>query len=100
VNVCLGPPTKCGTNGADCNCYSTAEGAGFCIQASEAQCYAPSVRPPCEDSADCAAIDGHENSVCVLLKQNPDSTTSCCEPQSNQFPGFCVPLADRCGNGA
>lgn len=94
VNVCVGPPRKCGTGDHDCNCYSTVEGAGFCIKADEAQCYEPSVRPPCSSSAQCTGIAGHENSVCVPLKENPDSQSSCCP--SGQFPGFCVPLADRC----
>jgi hypothetical protein len=100
VNVCS-TALDCSPNQDDTGrCYSTNEGAGFCIQRGQAMCFDPSVRPQCSDSADCAAIPGHESSVCVLLKDNENSMVGCCSgvnPQATQFPGFCVPLADRWG---
>ena len=88
ANPCL-PPTFCNTSGT-CICYSTVEGAGFCIDQTQAICPSTDVRPACTSSDECA-----DESVCVPLKETPESTTSCCG-NGAQFPGFCVPLSARC----
>lgn len=88
VNACLAP-TFC-NEAQTCICYSTAEGAGFCIDRTQAICPAADVRPACTWSDTCGA-----DAVCVPLKENPDSTESCCGAGA-QFPGFCVPLSARC----
>lgn len=88
ANPCL-PPTFCNASGT-CICYSSIEGAGFCIDQTQAICPSASVRPACASSDECA-----ESEVCVPLKETPDSTTSCCG-NGAQFPGFCVPLSARC----
>jgi hypothetical protein len=88
ANPCL-VPTFC-NQAETCLCYSTIEGAGFCIDKGQAVCPAADVRPACASSDECS-----DSEVCVPLKETPESTTSCCG-NGGQFPGFCVPLSARC----
>lgn len=76
-------PLTCGDG---CVCYSSVEGAGFCIKQDEAQCYDPSVRPQCETSDECGA-----GSICAPLEQDGGI---CCPGRT--VPGFCVPLSAAC----
>lgn len=76
-------PLACGDG---CVCYSSVEGAGFCIKGTEAQCYDTSVRPQCETSDDCGA-----GAICAPLEQNGGI---CCPGRT--VPGFCVPLSAAC----
>jgi hypothetical protein len=93
ANPCANTATTCGDGSGSCVCYSTMEGAGFCIDQNQATCPAQDVRPACDWSEDCL-----DNEVCVPLNGGPNSQVSCCP--GGQFPGFCVPLAARCSQGA
>lgn len=121
AQTCIGvdPCAEARSCGAGCICYTTIEGAGFCITGKPNcqicppdptcfnRCAAASERPPCAHSADCGL-----DAVCVPLDGGGSGGgKGCCQiftgtcpglpggGDFNQFPGFCVPLSAACNAG-